>query len=76
MAHFLLVYDRRRGELLRKQRFPTDSDALRARFAAEHEFAGRDGIEVVVLSAESEHDLSITHGRYFVGLDELASRIT
>jgi hypothetical protein len=76
VSHFLLVYDRRRGELLRKQAYSTDSDALRARFAAEHEFAGRAEIEVVVLSAESEDDLSVTHGRYFVGLDELASRIT
>lgn len=48
---------------------------MRARFVAEGEFAGRPEIEIVALAAESENDLLVTHGRYFLGLTELADRI-
>jgi hypothetical protein len=76
VAHFLLIYDRSAGELVRKQQYPTDADALRGRFAAEAEFAGRPEIEIVALAAASEEDLLITHGRYFLGLAELADRMS
>lgn len=75
MAHFLLVYDRDAGKLLRKQEFRSHADAMRNRFAAESEFAGRPEIEIVALAAESEEDLLVTHGRYFLGLAELADRM-
>jgi len=75
MSFFLLVYDRPSGSLLRKERYADGGEALRARFAAEREYHGDPEIEVVVLSAASESDLLVTHGRYFLGLDELASRI-
>jgi hypothetical protein len=48
---------------------------MRARFAAEDEFAGRPEIEIVALVAESEDDLLVTHGRYFLSLTELADRM-
>jgi len=76
VAHFLLIYDRDAGELLRKEEFPTDAQALAGRFAAEAEFVGRPEIEIVALSAESEADLRDTHARYFLGLAELADRMT
>jgi len=75
MSHFLLVYDRDAGLLVREQRYESGADAMRARFAAESEFAERPEIEVVALVAESEEDLLVTHGRYFLGLAELAERI-
>lgn len=75
MAHFLVVYDRAAGRIVRKKRFSRSGDAMRARFAAEAEFAGRTEIEIVVLTAESEAALKITHGRYFLGLKELADRL-
>jgi hypothetical protein len=75
VPHFLLVYDRNAGELLRKQRYEIGADAMRARFSAEAEFARRPEIEIVALMAESEEDLRVTHGRYFLGLTELADRI-
>jgi hypothetical protein len=75
VSHFLLIYDRDAGQLLRKQRYEIGADAMRARFAAEGEFAGRPEIEIVALVAESEDDLLVTHGRYFLGLTELADRI-
>jgi hypothetical protein len=75
MAHFLLVYDRDAGRLISKQQYAVGADALRARFAAERDFAGHAGIEIVALSAESEDELLVTHGRYFLGLTELADRM-
>jgi hypothetical protein len=60
---------------VRKTRYELGADAMRARFAAEAEFAGQPEIEIVALAAESEEDLLLTHGRYFLGLIELADRI-
>jgi hypothetical protein len=75
MAHFLLIYDRPAGRLLRQEQFDTSAEAMQARFAAEREYAGQRRIEVVVLSADSEEALRRTHGRYFLSLSELADRI-
>jgi len=75
MSHFLLVYDRDAGLLVRQERHEVGADAMRARFTAEGEFAGRPEIEIVALVAETEDDLLVTHGRYFLGLTELADRI-
>jgi hypothetical protein len=75
MTHFLLVYDRDAGKLVRKQVFAERGDAMEARFEAESEFAERPEVEVVALDAESEEELQRTHGRYFLGLTELADRM-
>jgi hypothetical protein len=75
VTHFLLVYDRGAGELLRKQVFDERADAMQARFRAESEFDGRREIEIVALDAESEDELRRTHGRYFLALTELADRM-
>lgn len=75
MAHFLLIYDRDAGELVRTTQYEQAVEALNARFAAESEFKGRSEIEIVALSADSEEDLRRTHARYFLGLDELAARM-
>jgi hypothetical protein len=76
VSHFLIVYDRDAGLLLRKQRYEVGADAMRARFVAEGEFAGRPEIEIVALVAESEDDLLVTHGRYFLSLTELVDRMS
>ena len=76
MSHFLLVYDRTAGTLVRQQEYGTSAAAMQARFAAEDEFSGRQEIEVVSLSAASEEELRRTHGRYFLTLDELAARLS
>jgi len=75
VTHFLLVYDRGAGTLVRKQEFAERAEAMQARFRAESEFAGRREIEVVALDAESEEELRRTHGRYFLTLAELAGRM-
>lgn len=75
MVHFLLIYDRSAGVVLREERYQSRADALRARFIAESEHGSEtNDIEVVVLSAASREELLRTHGRYFRSLTELASR--
>jgi len=75
VAHFLLVYDRDAGKLVRQEQYATSDGAMRARFTAEAEFSGKPEIEIVALVAESEAAARVTHGRYFLGLTELADRI-
>jgi hypothetical protein len=76
VAHFLLIYDRDTGRLVRKeQQYESADAAMQARFAAEAEFAGKPNIEIVALVAESEEALRKTHGRYFLGLSELVDRL-
>jgi hypothetical protein len=75
VSHFLVVYDRTAGELMRLEQYESAGLAMQARFRAEAEHRGHKNVEVVALSAASEDDLKRTHGRYFFGLDELASRI-
>jgi hypothetical protein len=76
MRYFLLVYDRRAGRLLAEREFSSRDKALAARFECEETYArDRDGIEIVVLRAQSREQLERTHGRYFKSFAELATRI-
>jgi hypothetical protein len=70
--NYLVIYNRRAGEIVRRGRFETAAAALEARFAAEHEFCDEPDIEIVVLGAESWAALYGTHSRYFKGVQELA----
>lgn len=73
MQHFLLVYDRRAGEIVHEELFGDVKDALAERFRMERLHRTNPDIEVVVLSAESRDALERTHARYFRTLSELAS---
>lgn len=75
MAHFLLIYDRTAGQLLLKEEFATDAEALAARFAAENEYGVRPNIEILAISAASEAELRKSHGRYFLSSQELGERL-
>jgi hypothetical protein len=70
--HYLLIYDRRQGKVIRRLEYSRADVALDARFDAEREFSGRPEIEVVVLGADSWEALARTHSRYFKGVHELA----
>jgi hypothetical protein len=70
--HYLLIYNKRQGKIIRHTDFSQADNALAARFDAEREFNGNSEIEVVVLGADSWEDLNRTHSRYFKGLGELA----
>lgn len=75
MAHYLLIYDRAAGQLIRKEQFATDAEALAARFAAETEYGVQPNIEILAISAASEEDLRKSHGRYFLNSEELGERL-
>ncbi len=71
MNHYLVVFDRSSGKVLRRQRFNVRGDALEARFAEERRHRDDGNIEVVVLGASSWDALVRTHARYFKGFDQL-----
>lgn len=73
MNHYLVVFDRSRGEVIHHERYQNRSKALEARFAAEREHSADADIEVVVLGARSWEDVQRTHGRYFKDFDQLAA---
>ena len=73
VSHFLLVFDRAHGRLLREQSFGDHRQALVERFKAERLHRDQPDIEVVVLSAESKEALRLTHSRYFQSISSLAS---
>lgn len=73
MHHFLVIYNRREGQVIRHHDYSRPETALRARFAAEREFSGQPDIEIVVLGGESWASLGRTHSRYFKGVQELAA---
>ena len=71
MRHYLVIYNRRAGEIVRHRRFSA-AGALAARFAAEREFRDEPDIEIVVLGADSWDALKRTHSRYFKRVQDLA----
>jgi hypothetical protein len=73
MNHYLVVFDRSKGAVLRRQHYADRNQALEARFAAERQYRDDPDIEVVVLGGRSWEALERTHGRYFKSIDQLAS---
>lgn len=73
MRHYLVVFDRRMGQIVRSMEYAQASDALSGRFEAEAEFRSDRNIEVVVLGAKSWDALQTTHARYFQNPRQLAS---
>ena len=76
--HYLLVYERARGELVAEREFEDGAEALSARFRVEREgeWEGRplsDDVEVIVLGADSAQTLRRTHARYFMTIGEMAA---
>jgi hypothetical protein len=72
VTHFLIVFDRRQGRVLREEPYDDHRDALDERFRIEKQHKGDPDIEVVVLSAASAEALRHTHARYFMTLSEIA----
>jgi hypothetical protein len=72
LNHYLIVFDRAKGYVLRYEKFGSRDAAVEARFAAERTFRENRDIEVVVLGARSTDALARTHSRYFKGLGQLA----
>ncbi len=78
MRHYLIVYDRSTGTLLRCSEYRSvihgGKLALNDRFACERRYRDQPHIEVVVLAADSLDAVKVTHGRYFYTVAELAAR--
>ena len=73
MNHYLVVFDRSKGQILHRQRYQDRDVALKARFSEERKRHDEPDIEVVVLGAASWDSLRRTHGRYFKDFDQLAA---
>ena len=69
LVHYLVVFDGPGRRLLRCERFEDDDDGLAAYAAAEEEYRGRAGIEVVLLGSDSLETIHRTHGQYFEPAD-------
>jgi hypothetical protein len=70
MQYFVLVYNRRTGDL-RHEVFDESRSALRRRFELERTRTDPD-VEIASFGAASLDDLRKTHSRYFQSVGELA----
>ena len=74
--HFLLTYDRSERRLVNMERFQNGRKAVDAYGEREREHADRPQIEVVLLGADSEDAIRVTHPVYFrtepLSMDRLA----
>jgi hypothetical protein len=75
VKHFLVVYHRRRGELVRMTEYADELEALGERFALERERGADRSLEIVVLSSDSEETVRVTHRRYFEDVPQLLRRL-
>lgn len=66
MPSWLIVYRRKRGELLRCDEYADSAEASTERFRLEREHPGDRDLEIVVLGADSLETVKRTHGRYFL----------
>jgi len=70
--YYVIVFDRKKRELVSLESFADSNLALKARFAKETDNPG-SRLEIVVLGAESEDALKRTHSRYFGDVQELTT---
>jgi hypothetical protein len=72
VTYYLLVFNRRRGELVREiQEFADQRVAMTERLRLEIENKQNPDLEIVVLGAESRAAMENTHSRYFGLLDRI-----
>jgi hypothetical protein len=71
VSHFLVVFDRPNGRVLREEAFEDEREALAERFATEKAYRDDPDIEVVVLGADTAEALRRTHARYFMTIGEI-----
>ena len=63
--HFLLTYDRSARRLVNMEQFRDGKTAVDAYGEREREYADQPHIEVVLLGADSERAIRVTHPIYF-----------
>ena len=73
LHHFLLIYDRGRGRLLEQLDLGEDGEVAAAEYSGyETEYRDHDGIEIVLVGADSIETIRETHAHYFDGVGEKA----
>ena len=70
MAHFIVTYDRSTGHT-DVRRFDDAFDAFDEFARRERDLMGNREVEIVLLAAEHEDDLRITHPNFFIEGDLL-----
>ena len=73
--HFLVVYDRAAEKLLSFDRYPTQMEALEARFDVERRTGNNEQLEIVVLSGGSEELIRTNHAQYFETVEQILQRM-
>ena len=82
IQQFLLIYDRKRDELLSHEAFGDDVVAATTAYrAAEIEYQDRPEMDIVLVGAESLETIKVTHSTYFTGsaarlLDEIRAGVS
>ena len=67
IQHFLLIYDRRKDQLISHESFGEDADAAMTAYrAAEIEY-DRPEMDIVLIGSDSLETVKITHSTYFTG---------
>lgn len=75
---FLLTYDRSERRLVNMEQFGDNREAAETYGERERQFADRPHIEIVLLGADSERAIRVTHPTYFeedLTLDGVADRL-
>lgn len=67
--HFLLTYDRSKLRLVDIERFRDGKKAVDMYEEREHQYADQTHMEVVLLGADSEDAIRVTHPTYFRDFD-------
>lgn len=65
IVHFLLVYDRKQGQLVHQQPFSDPKEAVGAYEDMEETYRDADNVEIVLVGADSIETVMLTHGNYF-----------
>ena len=68
IQYFLLIYDRRRDELMFHEPFGAAADAATTAYrAAEIEYHDRPEVDIVLVGSDSLETVKVTHSTYFSG---------
>jgi hypothetical protein len=65
IVHFLLVYDRAGQKLVFDKAFTNSAEAVRAYEEMEEKHRDDEGVEIVLVGADSIESVMLTHGNYF-----------
>jgi hypothetical protein len=66
LLHYILIYDHKKQRLIDQLEFGTQVDAAAQKYAEiEQQYKDREGIEIVLVGADSIDTIMQTHSHYF-----------